>query len=400
LKRAAGTGRSAHAAAGRILVTLEITAAVVVMIGAALLAKSLLRYQNVDRGFRARDVLSASVTLPPTRYPSDAARRAFFDAVILRMRALPAVESAAAPAGIGVLSKIDARWTLQWADGADAPGGDPSTVGITDVGAGYFRTFEIPIRRGRECDAGTEHAAVVNERLARRFGGRSPLGEILKLSDSDTFTVIGVATDVRSVQSNAPPMPMVFTCVGAKEAPDYAYIAVRPRAGTDAASLAPALRAAVAAVDPAQPIAEVSTLRQELVDAVAPRQFNTLLFGGFAVLAFTLSIFGLYAVTASLVAGRTREFGIRMALGAGRVRVLQLVLRQGLAPAASGLALGLLASFMLTRLLRAMLFEVEVLDAGAFAAVPLVLAFVSLAAAIIPARRAVRVDPVVALRCD
>jgi len=103
---------------------------------------------------------------------------------------------------------------------------------------------------------------------------------------------------------------------------------------------------------------------------------------------------------ASLVAGRTREFGIRMALGAGRVRVLQLVLRQGLAPAASGLALGLLASFMLTRLLRAMLFEVEVLDAGAFAAVPLVLAFVSLAAAIIPARRAVRVDPVVALRCD
>jgi putative ABC transport system permease protein len=142
------------------------------------------------------------------------------------------------------------------------------------------------------------------------------------------------------------------------------------------------------------------TLRQEIDDSLASRRFDTLLFGGFAVLSFALSVFGLYAVTAYLVAQRSHEFGVRIALGAGRSTILRLVLRQGLAPAVSGIVLGLLAARLLTGLLRTMLFEVEVLDASVFAGVALVLALVSLAAAIVPARRAVRVDPVVALRCD
>jgi putative ABC transport system permease protein len=396
-----GGGRGGHGVRSRprrILVALEIAAAVVVMIGAALLAKSLVRYHAVDRGFYADNVLTASIILPRPRYADVAARRAFFDAVLERVRALPAVESAAAPAALGMLSM-----TMDWPPNAKpgVPSIDSQEIGVGDVGLAYFRTFDIPIRSGRECDGSAEPSAVVNERMARfAFPGRSSLGQRLTLSGEGTFTVVGVAADVRPLSTNAAPMPMVFTCPTPGEASFYGLIALRARGDTDAASLAPALRAAVAAVDPAQPIAEVETVRQQLDDSVASRRFDTLLFGSFAVLAFTLSVFGLYAVTAYLVAQRSHEFGVRIALGAGRANVLRLVLRQGLAPAASGIVLGLLGAWLLTRLLRTMLFEVEVLDATVFAGVALVLALVSIAAAIVPARRAVRVDPVVALRCD
>jgi putative ABC transport system permease protein len=399
LKGAGGRGgQGVRSRPRRILVTLEIAAAVVVMIGAALLAKSLVRFHAVDRGFYADNVLTASITLPRPRYADTAARRAFFDAVLERVRALPSVESAAAPATLGGMVM-----TMAWPPGSKpgVPASDSQEIGVGDVGLGYFRTFDIPLRSGRECDGGAEPAAVINERMARfAFPGRSPLDQRVTLPGEGSFTVIGVSADVRGPGTNAVPMPMVFTCPTPGEASFYGLIALRARGGTDAASLAPALRAAVAAVDPAQPIAEVSTIRQQLDDSVASRRFDTLLFGGFAALAFTLSIFGLYAVTAYLVAQRSHEFGVRIALGAGRATIMRLVLRQGLTPAISGIAIGLLAAVLLSRLLRNMLFEVEALDPSVFAGVALVLALVSIAAAIVPARRAVRVDPVVALRCD
>jgi putative ABC transport system permease protein len=236
--------------------------------------------------------------------------------------------------------------------------------------------------------------------MARRaFPDRSAVGQQMDLSLNGTFTVVGVAADVRAPSTNARPRPMVFTCAGPREAHNAAEIAVRARGGIDASSLAPALRAAVAAVDPAQPLAAVRTVHQLVDDSVASRRFDTLVLGAFAVLAFTLSVLGLYAVTAYLVAQQTHELGVRIALGASRTAVVRLVLRQGLTPAISGITLGLLAAVLLTGLLRTMLFEVDVLDASVFAGVALVLALVSLAAALIPARRAVRVDPVVALRC-
>jgi putative ABC transport system permease protein len=399
LKAAGGrAGQGVRSRPQRILVTLEIATAVVVMIGAALLAKSLMRFHAVDRGFYADNVLTASIALPRTRYADAAARRAFFDAVLERVRGLPAVESVAAPASLNDLSM-----TMLWPPGSKGggPAREAQEIGVGHVGPGNFRTFTIPIRSGRECDGASEPSAVINERMARlAFPGRSALGQQLTLPGEGTFTVIGVANDVRVLRTNAPPRPMVFTCPVPGEAPWYASIALRARAGTNPSSLAPALRAAVAAVDAAQPIAEVTTIRQQVDDSLASRRLNTALFGGFAALAFTLSIFGLYAVTAYLVAQRSHEFGVRIALGAGRATVLRLVLRQGLAPAISGIVLGLLAAVLLTRLLRATLFEVEALDAGVFAGVALVLTLVSIAAAIVPARRAVRVDPIVALRCD
>jgi predicted permease len=393
-------GRGGHGGRSRprrALVALEIAAAVVVTIGAALLVKSLVRFHAVDRGFYGDNVLTAHITLPRPRYADAAARRAFFDAVLERVRSLPQVESASTPAALGLLSM-----TMPWPPGSKP--GQPSSeseIGVTDIGTAFFRTLGIPIRSGRECDGGPERSAVVNARMARRaFPDRSPIGQRLNLPGEGEFTVVGVTADVRRLRTNAPPLPMVFTCPVPGEASGSGYIALRARGDTDASSLAPALRAAVSAVDPAQPVAEVMTLRQEIDDSLASRRFDTLLFGSFAALAFALSVFGLYAVTAYLVAQRSHEFGVRIALGAGRATVLRLVLRQGLAPAISGIVLGLFAALLLTRLLRTMLFEVEALDAGVFAGVAFVLTVVCIAAAIVPALRAVRVDPVVALRCD
>ncbi|HWJ54983.1 MAG TPA: ADOP family duplicated permease, partial [Vicinamibacterales bacterium] len=401
LRSAARSGNRHTSRPHRALVMFELAAAVVVVIGAGLLAKSLARFQSIDRGFQADNVLTASMPLPRPRYADAASRRAFYDGVLERVRALPAVESAALPGGLDSLSM-----TMPWPAGskAGAPGSDSSPIGIVEVGAANFRTFGIPIRSGQECgdDGRTGNpTAVVNERMARRaFPGGSAVGRTISLGSEGTFTVIGVSADVRDLRGGASPLPKVYVCADGRDPSTYADIALRARAGTDPAALAAALRQVVGTVDPAQPVADVKTVRQELDEAGASRRFDALLFGTFAVLAFVLAVFGLYAVTAYLVAQRTREFGLRIALGAGRGAVLRLVLRQVLPPATCGIALGLAASVTTTGLLRSLLFEVSTLDVGIFAAVSAALALVSVLAAIIPARRAVRVDPAVALRCE
>ena len=398
--KGAGRSRDAHASRPRrVLFMFEVASAVVVMIGAALLAKSLVRFHAIDRGFHADRVLTASLTLPRPRYADPAARRGFFDGVLERVRALPAVESAALPAGLDSLSM-----TMAWPAGSTAgpPDSESSPIGITEVGSANFRTFGIPIRSGRECgDGGASdvQAAVINERMARRaFPGGGAVGRSISLGSQGTFTIIGVSTDVHDLRSNAMPLPKVFIC--AREISAYGDIALRARAGTDPAALASALREAVKELDPTQPVAEVRTVRQLVDESVSSRRFDALLFGGFAALAFVLAIFGLYAVTAYLVAQRTHEFGVRAALGAGRGTLLRLVLRQGLMPVVSGICFGLLGSVILTRLLRSMLFEVGTLDTSVFAGVTIALAVVSVVATAIPARRAVLVDPVVSLRCE
>jgi predicted permease len=401
LKSAARSGSRHTSRPRRALVIFELAAAVVVVIGAALLAKSLVRFHAIDRGFHADNVLTASMTLPRPRYAAAGARRAFYEGVIGRVRALPGVESAALPAGLDSLSM-----TMAWPAGSNEgpPGSDTAPIGIVEVGAANFRTFGIPIRSGRECgDEGTADAAavVVNQRMAQRaFPRGAAVGRQISLGQEGTFTIVGVSADVRGFDGDAMPMAKVYVCADGRDPSTYADIAVRARAGTEPAALAAALRDAVSAVDPAQPVTDIETVRQAFDEAGASRRFDALLFGTFAVLAFVLAIFGLYAVTAYLVAQRTREFGVRIALGAGRGAVMGLVLRQVLPPAACGIGLGVVASVTSTHLLRSLLFEVSTLDVGVFAGVSAALALVSVLAAAIPARRAVRVDPAVALRCE
>lgn len=400
-----GAGRVSTGADGalrRVLVALEVAAAVVVVIGASLLVKSLVRFEEVDPGFHADNVLTASLMLPRPRYADAGARRAFYGDVLERVRSLPGVESAALPGGWNPLS-----FTMAWSPASKPGSADPraSQIAAGVVGSSNFRTFGIPIVSGRECrdrEPAGVRSAVVNARMARlAFGGRPAVGQTLNLRAQGTFTVVGVAADVvRDIRTNAAPLPTVFTCVDPTDPAFAADIGIRVRSGTDPASLASALRKTVAGVDPELPVADIATVPQLVEEAGASRHFNTLLFASFAALAFVLAVFGLYAVTAYLVAQRTREFGVRIALGAGRGATVRLVVRQALGPAVSGIGLGLAAAAALTRLLHSLLFEVSTLDPGVFAAVAIVLVIVSGLAAAIPALRAMRVDPVVALRAE
>jgi len=191
----------------------------------------------------------------------------------------------------------------------------------------------------------------------------------------------------------------VYTCAG-RERAGYGTVAVRARAGTPALSLAPALRSAVRSIDPALPVARITTVEQMVREGISSRWFDAMVIGGLAVLALALALGGLYAVTAYSVAQRTREIGIRMALGADRSLVLGLVLRQGGLLIGGGVALGLLAAIPLVRFVSAMLFGVQPLDAAVFTAVAIGVAAVAMLATLVPARRASRVDPLVALRTD
>ena len=383
----------------RALVVLEIAAAVVLTLGAALLVKSFIRFQAVDRGFHAENVLTASITLSTTRYPSAASRRAFFDGVAERLIALPQVESVA----VSSLALSGMSMTMEWPPAAERSGESFEIAVLTDVGTGHFRTFAIPLLEGRECAGGSDASAVlINRSMARRaYAERSPLGERLNLATVSlgTRTVVGVAADVPDIRTKAAPLPTIFACAG-PDTPAYATVAVRAQSDTPAASLAPAVRAAVRALDPAQPVGRLVTVEEMIRDGMASRWFDAGVVAALSLLALVLALGGLYAVTAYSVAQRTREIGVRMALGADRTSVLTLVLRQGGMLVVAGVVLGVAAAIPMVRFLTAMLFDVQPLDPGVFAAVAALVSTVAVLATFIPARRASRVDPMVALRAE
>jgi putative ABC transport system permease protein len=383
----------------RALVVLEIAAAVVLMLGAALLARSFLRYQAVDRGFQGENVLTAALTLPAARYGDNAARRAFFEGLVERLRGLQGVESVVVSnAGLTPLSM-----TMSWPPGRQ--GGDGGReIGVAEgLGDRHFQTFGIRMLEGRECAGDAdESAAVLNASMARvAFPNGAAVGRSLELSDVSlgSRTIVGVVADVPNLRTKAPPLPMVYACAG-RERAGYGTVAVRVQEGTPALSLAPALRSAVRSIDPALPVARITTVEQMVREGISSRWFDAMVIGALAVLALMLALGGLYAVTAYSVAQRTREIGIRMALGADRALVLQLVLRQGGILISAGVFLGVVAAMPLVRFVSAMLFGVQPLDPAAFGGVAIGVAAVATLATFVPARRASRVDPMVALRAD
>jgi predicted lysophospholipase L1 biosynthesis ABC-type transport system permease subunit len=241
----------------------------------------------------------------------------------------------------------------------------------------------------------------MSEPLARlMFPGRSALGETIQLSGEGLYTVIGVAANVRALAANTSGLPHVYACAGLEQAPLWGTIAIRARDHIDPAVLVPLLREAVHAVDPLQPLTDIKTVREMVGEAVTSRWFEGALITSFAALAVVLSVFGLYALVAYVVAQRTQEFGVRIALGAQRSDVIRLVLGEGGALIAAELILGVAAALPLVRFLKSLLFEVEPLDATAFAGTATLLALVAIAAACLPALRASRVDPVTAIRVE
>ena len=386
------------------LVVLEIALALVLLISAGLLIRSFARLQGVDPGFNAQNVLTMRVSLPRSKYDNDQKRVNFFRQAVAQMQLLPGVESAcavsflpfAAPhSGTGV--DIEGRPKL--------PPGQGLTTGVMVSDMNYFRAMQIPLKRGRlftdQEAAEMRHVVVVNEAFARvNFPGEDPLGKrvvIYMKNDNQPCEIIGVVGDSKHMNLDAEVRPMSYWPHPELAYPGMTFVI---RTKGEPTVVVGAARNVIRALDPEQPVADVRSMESLIGTSVARARFNTLLLAIFAVVALLLAGVGIYGVMAYSVAQRTHEIGVRMALGARATDVLRLVVRRGMTLALAGVAIGVAASFAMTQLMKTLLFNVSVTDPLTFVGVPLLLAFVALLACLIPARRAAKVDPMVALRYE
>ncbi|MGH9939944.1 MAG: ABC transporter permease, partial [Blastocatellia bacterium] len=363
------------------LVVVEVALALVLLISAGLLIRSFARLQGVDPGFDERNVLTMRVTLPGRKYDNDQKRINFFRQAVAQMQALPGVESVGATrflpftvlhAGTGV--DIEGRPQLPSAQKLG------TGVNVTDVN--YFRTMRIPLKRGRlftdQEAAEMRHVVIINEAFARKhFQNEDPLGKrvtIYMKDDNQPCEIIGVVGDSKHMSLDAEVEPMSYW-----PHPELAYSAMTfvIRTRGDAAAISSAARNVIRALDPEQPVADVRTMESLIGTSVARARFNTLLLTIFAVVALLLAGVGIYGVMAYSVAQRTHEIGVRMALGARVTDVLRLVVRRGMTLALGGVAIGVAASFALTRLMKTLLFNVSVTDPLTFIGIPLLLAVVA-----------------------
>lgn len=403
-------GRGASAAPGtsrarRGLVAAEVALSVVLVVGAGLLVHSLWRLQRVDPGFRTDNVLRASFVLPPSRYPQGYdvyprwnAVAAFQRDLLERARALPGVRSAALASHHPLAPGFTNSFVIE---GREDEAADQAEIPLRAVSPEYFATVAVPLLHGRllspRDDADAPAVLLINEAAARRFfPGADPVGKRIAFWGTSR-EIVGVVGNERfhGVAAEAPPAaypPLAHT--------PMATATLLLRAAGDPAGLVPALREAVRALDPEVALYEVETLDRTLSRSISQPRFTTALLGTFAALALLLAVIGVYGVLSYAVAQRTREIGIRVALGARRGEIVRLVVAQGMAPVLAGLALGLAAAFAGARLLSGILFEVAPTDPLAFTLVVPVLGAASLLAAWLPARRAARVDPMTALRTE
>ena len=389
------------------IIVLEVAMALVLLVGAGLLLRSLDRLLSVHPGFEASSVLTARVVLPPSRYIDDSARTRFLSRALDDLRAIPLIRSAAAvdyvPFGQG-----DANFDIT-VEGlsATASAGQPSAH-YRAVTGDYFAAMRIPVKAGRaltDADrAGASLVAVVNEEMARRYWpGKHPaevIGRRIRIGNDDAtsewHTIVGIVGDVKHWSLAESSSPQLYFSL--RQAPAAQFTFVLETVG-DAAGAGEVARQALLGIDPDQP----ATIRpmSELVSAtmVQPR-FRSILLGTFALLALLLAVIGIYGVISHGVAQRTREIGVRLALGAQRGDIVNLVLREGMLLTVGGLTVGVVGALALTRLIRGMLFDVTTYDAATFIGVSVLLAATAALANYLPARRAARVDPMVTMQVE
>ena len=384
------------------LVVAEIALAVMLLCGSGLLIQSFLRVQSADRGFDTQNVLLLQIDLPNT-YNNPERVRSFFSDALARIRALPDVVAAGAISDFFIHRQPDYRIALEGQPPRLPTDPAPPLTG-DNVVPGYFEAMRIPLLRGRlleDRDLAAGAAAqvvVINEEMARRFWpGEDPIGKRLKYgldpaANQPWTTVIGVVADMRRQRLDEPAIPYMFQA-GVQSQMDIAV-----RTGGDPALLRDAIRVQLQELDPSAPPYGVLTVEQRLGQTVALRRFQTMLLAALAAVALLLSVIGAYGILQRLVAARTQEIGIRMALGANAAVVLRMVLAAGLWLVVAGLAIGLLGAVALSRVIASFLYETSALDPLIYAAVIVVLLGVTLLAILTPARRAARVDPMAALR--
>jgi putative ABC transport system permease protein len=385
----------------------EIAIALVLLIGAGLLVRSFVAMNNVDLGFDPRHTLALRIDLPAARYPEGSQVSAFYSDLLSRLHALPGVESVGLGSSV-LLSALpqSADLTVQGRPRHDSNATN-APVPYDSVTPGFFEALRIPLRRGRlftDADGPTaQPVAVVNESLARRFfpagdalGARIAFGDA---ADPQTrwATIIGIVGDTRRGGLNRPAWAEVY--YPHAQVPDPRVYALVRTSG-DPLMVARAAQAAVWAVDPNQPVHSIHTVEGLLAASQANRRFTTIVLGVFSIVALALAAIGVYGVIAYSTAQRTQEIGIRLALGATRGDVLTMVLKEGAAIGLVGLAIGMPAAFVLTRSISSLLFNVGARDPMSFVVLPAGLMLVIAAATLIPAARALRVDPVLALRAD
>ena len=403
------------------LVIAEVALAVVLLVGGGLMLKSFVQLLRVDPGFEPNQVLRLDIALPGVKYSEPTQQLAFYNDLITRLNSLPGVESVGATTQTP-LSPGD-NWTAFAIEGRpDPPQGQQQQAAIRSVSDDYFRTMKIPLRKGRSfsnADARValplirwfpqqplpEHfnepqaapAVVVNETMARLYWpNEDPVGRRLKILFSPWLTVVGVVGDVHHTGLNTPPNPEIY--LSQLQEPQSA-MAVMARTSGDPLQLAAAAREQVKAIDKDLPLI-VTTMDQIFSNSVAGQRFNTLLLGIFAAVALLLAMIGVFGVINYSVAQRTHEIGIRLALGAQRRDVFKLVVGQGLTLAVVGVVLGAAGALAVTRLITGLLYGVSPTDGPTFVIVALMVTVVAFLACYLPARRATRVDPLVALRYE
>ncbi len=384
------------------LVVLEVAVAIVLLIGAGLMTRSFAELMRVDPGFDPDRVLAAQIHLPPTKYRTAPDRIRFFEQLVERVRVLPGALSAGAVTALP-MHPVGIDFALNFSVEGQAPpaSGEEPQADIRAATPGYFETMKIPLVRGRLFDErdrqGAPGVMVINETFARRyFVGQDPIDRTVR-TPHGAARVVGIVADTRHYGLDNEPRPEIFLPVFQNA---FTGMAVIVRTGTDPADLAALVRREVLAVDSAQPIFDLRTMATVLSRSVFVPRLSMLLLAAFAGAAMLMAIVGIYGVMSYSVTQRTRELGLRMALGAQARDTVLMIVGKSMALVAAGVIIGLTGAVGVTRLLSGMLYGVSPVDPLVFGAVSLVLAGTALLACLLPALRATRVDPVQALRVD
>jgi putative ABC transport system permease protein len=394
------------------LVITEIALAVVLLVGSGLMIRAFWKLRNVELGFNPFNSLTFTVALTGTAYPPPAQQR-FSQTLVEKLSSLPGVQSAAMAGGLPPLRPINANDTM--IEGfVPTPDGPAQNVDYWNyISEDYFKTLGIRLIEGRtfelsDRNENAQRAVVINQALARRFWKDSPIGRRLSPSGGgpngqpNWFTIIGIVEDAKNIGVDKPAGTELYfldqqvtALFGGLSRRNYVV-----RTTGDPSQLAGAVRAAVRDLDPALPVYALQPLSDIVADSLVRPRFLSMLLGAFSVIALALAAVGIYGVMSYAVSQRTQEIGVRMALGARSTDVLKLVLGQGTKLAAAGVGIGLVGAFALTRVMSTLLFEVSVTDPVTFGAAVGLLGFIALLACYLPARRATKVDPLIALRYE
>jgi putative ABC transport system permease protein len=404
--RAQVTSSRSNAFLRNLLVVAEVAAAVVLLVAAGLLLKSFLRLTNVSAGFDPHNLLTARIFLPDDKFSTAPQQTAFSSQLLDRVSVLPGVRAASLSTSLPNTLSMETRVGIQ---GLSAPAlNDPTaSVPLDSVSNGYFRTLGIPILSGRGFDnrdgPNTANVAVVNQQFVRRFfpPGENPIGKRILIAAGTPYqtatVIVGVSAAIRRAGPGDKPLPQVFLPFAQSPSTE---IVVLLRTASDPRLVVSALHSQVLAIDKELPLSDVATMDDLRAGETARQRFESASVGLFAALALLLAGVGIYGVISYMVSQRTNEIGIRMALGAGRVRVLWIIMRQGFTVTAAGILMGIGGSAVMSKSLENLLYGVTPQDHLTLASVCAVMMAAALAACWIPARRASRLDPLAALRYE